>query len=298
MRVFSLFLKSIGVLAIALTSLAAAAPSRDALVASTSWLAGHLNDPDLVLLHVGDEKEYEARHIPGARHLSPRDLAQPVSEGTLTLEMLPAEQLREKLQALGISDNSTVVVYFGKDWVSPSTRVLFTLDHAGLDRVLLLDGGLEAWAREGHPVTDAAPAPRTGSLKPLTLRPSVVDAEFVRGHLGASGFAVVDARDREFYDGTRTGGSPQRPHKTGHVAGAVSVPFSSLVGEDLKFKSTEDLAAAFTRAGVKPGDTVVAYCHIGQQATATLFGARLLGHEVLLYDGSFEDWSRRDLPVK
>ena len=54
----------------------------------------------------------------------------------------------------------------------------------------------------------------------------------------------------------------------------------------------------FEKAGVKPGDTVIGYCHIGQQATAMLFAARTLGHTVLLYDGSFEDWSRRtDYPV-
>ena len=41
----------------------------------------------------------------------------------------------------------------------------------------------------------------------------------------------------------------------------------------------------------KQGETVVAYCHIGQQATAVIFGARLLGHLVLLYDGSFQDWA-------
>ena len=57
------------------------------------------------------------------------------------------------------------------------------------------------------------------------------------------------------------------------------------------------MRAAFTKAGVKPGDTVITYCHIGQQATAVLFAARTLGYKVMLYDGSFEDWSRRDLPV-
>ena len=51
------------------------------------------------------------------------------------------------------------------------------------------------------------------------------------------------------------------------------------------------------RAGVKPNDTVIGYCHIGQQATAMLFAARSLGYKVVLYDGSFEDWSKRDLPV-
>jgi thiosulfate/3-mercaptopyruvate sulfurtransferase len=55
----------------------------------------------------------------------------------------------------------------------------------------------------------------------------------------------------------------------------------------------------FSSAGVAPGDTVVGYCHIGQQATALLFAARVAGHPVLLYDGSFEDWSHHaDFPVE
>lgn len=29
----------------------------------------------------------------------------------------------------------------------------------------------------------------------------------------------------------------------------------------------------------------------------TLFAAHTLGYKVMRYDGSFEDWSRRDLPV-
>ena len=63
-------------------------------------------------------------------------------------------------------------------------------------------------------------------------------------------------------------------------------------------KSDAELAAIFAKAGVKPNDTVIGYCHIGQQTTAMLFAARTLGHPVLLYDGSFEDWSRHtDYPV-
>ena len=66
----------------------------------------------------------------------------------------------------------------------------------------------------------------------------------------------------------------------------------------MRLKSAADLEAIFTKAGVKPGDTVIGYCHIGLQATAMLLAARSLGHPVLLYDGSFEDWSRHsDYPV-
>jgi thiosulfate/3-mercaptopyruvate sulfurtransferase len=51
------------------------------------------------------------------------------------------------------------------------------------------------------------------------------------------------------------------------------------------------VGGVFARAGVKPGETIVAYCHVGQQATAVLFAARLLGHPVVLYDAAFQDWA-------
>ncbi len=264
---------------------------------STGWLAQHVNDPNLVLLHVSEKPEYDAQHLPGARHVVPRDLSTPSGEGRLSLEMLPPEELRQRLQALGISDDSRIVVYYGKDWVSPSTRVIFTLNYAGLDRVSLLDGGMQAWIRDGHPVTAEPAVPKSGTLKPLSIRPLIVDADFVRDHAATPGFAVVDARAPALYDGTQTGGTKEHPHKTGHIAGAVSVPFSTLTNDDLMVRSKAELQGAFEKAGVKAEDTVITYCHIGQQATATLFAARLAGKRVLLYDGSFEDWSRHDYPV-
>ena len=263
------------------------------LVVSPAWLAAHLDDKDLILLHVGDAEAYRAKHIPGARYVALSDLAtimQP--DGGLHLEMLPAEDLRHHLEALGISNDSRIVVYFGEDWVSPTTRVVFTLDAAGLGaRTALLDGGMPAWVRDGHAVTDAAPPARTGKLAPLTMQPIIASATTVLSSLGKPGFAVVDARDQTFYDGTATGNSHERKHRTGHIAGALSVPFSSVFDDQLVLRSLDDLKARFAKAGVAPGDTVIGYCHIGQQATAMLFAARRLGHPVLLYDGSFEDWS-------
>jgi thiosulfate/3-mercaptopyruvate sulfurtransferase len=267
----------------------------DELVVSTSWLAAHLADPDLVLLHVGNKAEYEAAHLPGARFISTADIAASDDTGHgLHLEMLPPEVLRQRLESLGISNASRIVVYYGNDWISPATRVIFTLQYAGLgDRTALLDGGQQAWVREGRRVTSEVPAPRAGSLSPLKLQPLVVDADYVKAHLGQPGTVIVDARDAEFFAGTKAGGHPDRPHRRGHIAGAVSIPFGTLADDRVMLRRSADLRAAFAAAGVKPGDTVITYCHIGQQATAALFAARLLGHPVLLYDGSFEDWSHR-----
>ena len=257
-----------------------------------TWLSDHLNDPDLVLLHVGNARDY-ATHIPGARLMTLADVSVSDPNG-LTLQMIPADQLKQKLESFGISNNSRIVVYPASNAVQSATRVVLTLDYAGLGaRTSMLDGGLTGWTAAGKSTTDVAPpAPVAGSLKTLSLNPIVVDSAFVLDHLKKPGFAVVDARAKTLYDGVQTGGSAEKPHKTGHIDGAVSVPFSEITNGSSQFKTMDELKALFDAAGVKPGDTVVAYCHIGQQATATIFGARLLGHKVLLYDGSFEEWSR------
>jgi thiosulfate/3-mercaptopyruvate sulfurtransferase len=275
-----------------------ATAQRDQLLVSTAWLAEHLHDPNLVLLHVGDDKEYAAKHISGARFVDLDDIS--VSDHTgagLMLEMPTAESLRERLEKLGISNNSRIVVYYGNDWVSPSTRVIFTLDYAGLGgNASLLDGGMPAWTRDGHETTDKPTTPRTGTLAALRVKPLVVDAAYVRAHIGKRGVSIVDGRDASFYDGVRTGSGHGGQQRSGHIASAKSVPYTEVAYDNLLFKSPNDLGALFAKAGVQPGDTIVGYCHIGQQATAMLFAARSLGHPVLLYDGSFQDWSRQTPP--
>ncbi|HUQ19045.1 MAG TPA: rhodanese-like domain-containing protein [Gemmatimonadaceae bacterium] len=270
--------------------------ARPDLLVSTGWLAAHLNDPGLVLLHVGSKKDYEAEHIPGARFVSLNDISTKMDHDkpdALMLQMPASEELRTRLAALGISDNSRVIVYYGTDWVTPATRVVFTLDYAGLGaRTSLLDGGMSTWKREGHNVTAEKSIERQGSLSALRVRPIIVDADYVKSHIGKRGISVVDGRAASFYDGIETGEGMRSKHKTGHIAGAKSVPYTEITDDNLIFRTREQLAEIFAKAGVQPGDTIVGYCHIGQQATGMLFAGRLLGHPVLLYDGSFEDWSK------
>ena len=287
---------------VATTPSASAQParaSRAELVVAPEWLSTHLSDPNLVLLHVGDRAEYDKAHIPGARFVAMPDVS--VSsmdhEKGLMLELPTVDTLRAHLAALGISDDSRVVVYYGNDWVSPSTRILLTLDYAGLgERSSLLDGGMNAWTAAGHDVTSQPTAARVGRLAPLKIHQVVVDFAYVQSRLRDPAFHLIDGRAAMFYDGIQAGMEPSRK---GHIAGAHSIPFTEVTDEKLRLKPADQLAALFTKAGVGPRDTVVAYCHIGQQATAVLFAARTLGHPVLLFDGSFQEWGRRtELPVE
>lgn len=286
-------------MAVALVSLTAPlSAQRETLVVTPAWLAQHLTDPDLVLIQVGDQAAYDTGHIQGARFVTLQQLSTtPPGSLPLTLEMSPPAILRSQLNALGITSASRVVAYYPKDSVQSATRAIFTLLYAGFDNVSLLDGGMVAWVKDGHELTTDVPPARAGTLGQITPKPLVVDADFVQAHLKAPGYIVVDARDAAFFDGTSIGG-PADHRVAGHIAGAHSLPFNQMIGPDTVLKSSKELEALFAKAGVKPGDTVVAYCHIGQQATTTLFAAKLLGHPVLLYDGSFEDWARRGLPVE
>lgn len=265
-----------------------------ALLVSTAWLAGHLNDRSLALIHIGPKEEFEAGHIPGAQFLSLKDISSSQGSG-LRLELPAVGELKATLERIGISDTSRIIICFGKDWVTPAARVFFTLDFAGLgNRTSILDGGLPAWQAEGRPVTKEVSSVPLGSFTPHPKPSVAVDAAWLQSNLHNGSVAIIDARLPEFYTGANAGGMK----RAGHIPGAVNIPFSDLVDNKTRLKNPGTLGEMFKAADIKPGSHVVAYCHIGQQASLVYFVAKLLGYEVSLYDGSFEDWSARsDLPV-
>ncbi len=280
------------VAAIAIATSAGAATPRDALVVTPAWLASHLADKDLVILHVGTEAGYNVGHIPGARLVDSKLLQ--VSSPDLSVEVPPPDVLHHQMESLGISDNSHIVVYNETDEFQRATRVLFTIDVAGFgDHSSLLDGGLAEWKKSGHATgTEAAPA-AAGHLAPLQMQPRVVTADFVQSHLKTPGYDLIDGRAAVFY-----GGLVAKMTGDGHIPGAKSLPYTSVYDSDGKLKSPEELKSLFAAAGVKPGDHVVAYCQVGGQSSAVVFAARTVGIQPQLYDGSFQDWSKRKLPVE
>ena len=267
----------------------------DGLLVSTQWLAQHQHDKDLVILQVGPEPGYRKEHIAGSRFVKLSSISTPFQAGTLSLEMPPEAELRTTLEQLGISDRSRVVVVFDSGWVTPSSRVFLTLGYAGLsDRAVYLDGGLTAWRKEGLPLTADTAAVAAGHLTRPFVKAVIVDHDYV-AVVGKNAHArLLDARSPESF--VHAAGGQESP---GHIPGAANVPWGTLFDQSTdKLLSKAELEQKFRAAGVQPGDTIVGYCHVGQYATAMLLAARVLGHPVHLYDGSFQDWTMRKLPTE
>jgi thiosulfate/3-mercaptopyruvate sulfurtransferase len=275
------------------TSTALSGDDKAPVLVTSQWLAEHLSDPNLVVLNVvQNARSYRSGHIPGARFLWVTRFA--ASNPELSFELVPADQLDTLMENLGISNDSRIVLCGVGGNVSATARAYVTLEYLGMgDRTSILDGGFEAWKAAGNPESKETPSYKRASFTPHLKRDAIVDAEYVKSHMKTTGVTILDARAKEFYNGV--GGGFPRP---GHIPGAVNIFYTTLFDTSNKYLPLDSLKAKFDAAGIMPGADIITYCHVGQTASSDYVAAKVLGHTVHLYDGSFEDWSgREDLPV-
>lgn len=279
---------------------------------SVEWLAASLAQPGLIVLQLGDDSSFTAAHIPGARRLDYQGvLSAPMTEGGLRLELPSPERLQADLRALGLRNDSRVVIVFDDARrFHMAGRAFFTLEWAGLrGRVAVLDGGLPAWQAANQPLRSGAPATATGpdasGRRPAATAPGDIEVRPVQGLVATRdsvlaaaqgrGRRLVDARTPEFYGDTRANGMP----RGGHIASAVNLPFNSVVDERGLLKPRAELERLLGVAGLGADEALTTYCHIGLQASWAYFALRTLGRDVTLYDGSFDEWSRdAALPIE
>ena len=118
---------------------------------------------------VNGRANYESGHIPSAGFADLMgDLAD--GESDLNFAMPTPEAFADAMGALGVSDDSRVVLYdaMGSVWAA---RVWWMLRWIGFDQAALLDGGLAAWTAQGLPLsTLLAPEARPALTEVATRR--------------------------------------------------------------------------------------------------------------------------------
>ncbi|WP_296599763.1 3-mercaptopyruvate sulfurtransferase [Phenylobacterium sp.] len=263
---------------------------------STAWLAERLDDPqvrivDATLPLVGQpghgRDSYVAGHIPGAVFFDINAIADTTTD---LPHMLPgAEDFAREAGALGLARDATVVVYDAHGIYS-APRVWWTLRAMGYPNVFVLDGGLKKWRAEGRPLEVAAATPARATVEPRFEPSFVKDLDQVAEILKSGSAQVVDARSAGRFRGQAP--EPRASLRSGHMPGALNLPFDQVVNADGTLKSAEDLAPVFGHVDL--GRPIVTTCGSGVTASVLALALARLGRfDVAVYDGSWTEWGGR-----
>jgi thiosulfate/3-mercaptopyruvate sulfurtransferase len=275
------------------------------VIVEADWLQARMDDPFLLLFHVGTEEVFDSVHIPGARFLDP--YAFTVSSGDLRNQLPELDSVRNLLNSLGVDRDSRIVLYFESEGlITRTARVFLTLDYAGYGgQSHLLNGGLEGWfAREPEFLSDHVTGERKvrGGKKVMVDKvvagdqKVTISAEMLDQHRWDPEFVIVDVRSADEYFGEID--SSGLEGSRGHIEGAYAMDYHLLLSESnlQVIKDREELILEFEKAGMDRKKTAVFYCGSGIRASLSYLVAKHLGYPALLYDGSIEEWEELGLP--
>ncbi len=246
---------------------------------------------NLVVLDARDRTAYDAGHLEGALFLPLAEWEQLSLANDTGLSHEAA--WRERIGALGIDGDDNVLVYDnGK--MTQAARVWFILQHFGVARAAVIDGGyplLEEAAAQNRVALTAAPSTRA----PASFAPSgrgaigLVDRAAMKLAVERGEAQVLDVRsEAEFL-----GDDLRKNSRGGHLPNAVSLPHTRLLDERGRLRSIDELTQLFRAAGLERGRPVIAHCDGGGRAALAALAAARAGYgPVLSYYLSFGDWAK------
>jgi thiosulfate/3-mercaptopyruvate sulfurtransferase len=267
---------------------------------------------NVALFHVnfGVPEEYEEGHLPMAAYLDTNWLESPVDWNRRS-----PEELTEAMRALGITRDTTVVLY-GRDtegdanekWPGrragqiAASRAALILRYCGVDDVRLLDGGYDAWVQEGLPIETTIrrrePAPAFGVAIPHRPELIIDIAEAKEILADPEHAALVSVRTWHEHIGAVSGYNYIQP--AGRIAGDVwgncgtdAYHMQHYRNMDNTMRPYPEIEANWAGAGITRDKWVAFYCGTGWRASETWFYAYLMGWpRAAVYDGGWFEWSK------
>ncbi|HEV7550141.1 MAG TPA: sulfurtransferase [Candidatus Angelobacter sp.] len=271
---------------------------REEMLVTTAWLAENLSEPDVVVLCISSTPDFYAKgHIPGARQIMLSDIA--ITRDGVPNELPSVEALQRVFAAAGMSNSSRAVLY-GERYNLLATRAYFTLDYLGVAaRVALLDGGQDKWTAERRPLSTEIPQVKTATLT-VSPRPEIlIDTKTMRelSQRKPGSVALVDARPTKEFTGEQRS---EDVAKAGHIPGARGLYWMDMLVSRVNpiLKPEAELRRMYSELNAKIDQPLVTYCRTGMQSSFDYFVAKFLGYEPSMYDASFFEWSKSDLPAE
>jgi len=275
--------------------------ARPDLFMSTEQVAARLRDPKVRIVDCRFSFDAEARteyvkaHLPGAVHIDwSRDIAAPPpASGHPKYMLQDAADFAATMGRVGIGDD-TFVIGYDAEGGHHAARLWLALRRFGHDGMGVMEGGLQKWLREGHPVESGDVKVKPASFTPRPRTGVVATADEVLASVRTGDPWLLDVRRDSEYTGTES-----RAKHGGHVPGAVNILWKDALRDDWMLKDPEELEQMYIDAGFGPETATITYCQAGVRAAFTHLVLTALGHDnVRTYDGSWEEWGNRDdLPI-
>jgi len=258
--------------------------------------------------HYRNQTDYDIGHIPGAIALDTNEL-----ESTETWNRRSPEELERALTRLGITADTTVVVY-GR-FSSPrntdphpgsqaghlgSIRCAVLLMYAGVKDVRVLNGSIAAWGQADHPLSkeEVKPEPVVDFGARIPVRPEIfIDTPRAKEVLSSPDENLVSIRSREEFIG-KVSGYNYILNK-GRIPGAVfgncgtdAYHMENYRNVDLTTREYHEVREMWKGSGITGDKFNAFYCGTGWRASEAFLNAYLMGWDnIAVYDGGWYEWS-------
>ena len=205
-------------------------------------------------------------------------------------KLLSKENYQQIFSKLGITDESEVLVYgftMPEQGFGDEARVLYTFSYAGFDNVKFIDGGFKQVEKLGFnkkyvPTTDRIDVSDVVRSE-ATQNEKAIYTDELLSKIGNTDVQIIDTRLEVEYNGRVIYGE----NKAGHVPGAISLPFNTLVDNNGFLKSREELEKYVADKGLDKNKLQITYCTTGVRASYVAVILEELGFKVRNYEPSF-----------
>ena len=205
-------------------------------------------------------------------------------------KLLSKDNYREIFNILGIKEDTEVLVYgftMPNQGFGDEARVVYTFSYAGFDNVKIIDGGFDKVEQLGlnknyKPENDRINVSSVVREEAKDNKKAIFTDELL-SLVNNADVQIIDTRLEAEYNGRVIYGE----NKAGHIPGAISIPFNSLVDEDGFIKSRAVLEEYFVNKGLDKNKLQITYCTTGVRASYVAVILEELGYKVRNYEPSF-----------